>query len=62
LFFVVGDIISEVGLRQFWLRLPGPGHQLLEGIFWLLVFRALDRLSSISGSVVMADKQQKVDD
>jgi len=31
--FFVGDIISGVIFRPFWPRLPGPGRQLLEGIF-----------------------------
>jgi len=33
--FFVGDIISGVGFRPFWLRLCGPWHKLLEEIFWL---------------------------
>ena len=31
--FFVGDIINGVSFRPFWLRLPGPGHQPLDGIF-----------------------------
>jgi len=33
--FLVGDVISGVGstTMPFWLRLPGPGPQLLDGIF-----------------------------
>ena len=31
----VGDVTNEVGLRPFWLRLSGPGLQLVDGIFWL---------------------------
>jgi len=31
--FFVGDVICGVGFRPFWLRIPGPGHQLLDGIF-----------------------------
>jgi len=31
--FFVGDVISGVGFWPFWLRLPGPGHQSLDGIF-----------------------------
>ena len=33
--FFVGDVINEIGFRPFWLRLPGPGPQHLEGIFWI---------------------------
>jgi len=35
LFFFVGYVISGIGFRPFWLKLPGPGPQLLDGIFWL---------------------------
>ena len=60
--FLTSDI-SGVGFRLFWLRLPGPGPQPLDGIFWLQVlmgnkamiqvFWAFDWLSSISGLKVM---------
>jgi len=33
-FFFVGEVINRVGFRQFWLRLPGPAHQPLDGIIW----------------------------
>jgi len=33
LWVFVGDVISAVGFRPFWLMLPGPGHQPQEGIF-----------------------------
>jgi len=32
--FFVGDIIDGVSFQPFWLRLPGPGPQLLNGIFY----------------------------
>jgi len=31
--FFVGDVVSEVGFKSFWLRLPGPEPQPLDGIF-----------------------------
>jgi len=31
----VDDVISGVGFRTFWVRLPGPRCQPLDGIFWL---------------------------
>jgi len=31
--FFVGDTVSGVDFRLFWLRLPGPWRELLEGIF-----------------------------
>jgi len=30
----MGDVISRVGFEPLWLRLPGPGDQPQEGIFW----------------------------
>jgi len=36
--FFVNDVISGVGFRPFWLRLPGPEPQLLDGIFLTQVF------------------------
>jgi len=30
---VVGDVVSGVGFRPFWLRLPVCGHQAHDGIF-----------------------------
>jgi len=33
--FFVGDIMSGVGFRTFWLRLPSFRCQPEEGIFWL---------------------------
>jgi len=29
----MGDVIRGIGFWPFWLRLPGPGPQLLDGIF-----------------------------
>jgi len=31
----VRDIINQVGFRPFWLKLPDPGPQLLDGIYGL---------------------------
>jgi len=37
--FFVGNVKSGLGFRLFWLRLPGPEPQPLEGIFSLYFFR-----------------------
>jgi len=43
----VGGVISRVGFRPFWLRLPDPGPQLQEGNI-LLTFLVETRLKSES--------------
>ena len=59
----MGDVVSGVGLRPYWFRLPGPGCQQLDGIFWInfcwkrsynLSILKVNWLSSVSGSKVKA--------
>jgi len=61
---LVGDVKSGIGFKPFWLRLPGPGHQLLwmeffdSSYYWkpgcISRLLSFDWLSSLSGSKVMA--------
>ena len=51
--FFVGDVIIEASFRPFWPRLPGPGHQPLNGNFWLKLLLE-NRLESESSEPLIA--------